>query len=764
MSNRVRRLPRLLSAVFALAIAPLAHAFDPFTVRDIRVEGIQRTEAGTVFGYLPVKVGERFTQEQATQAVRALFGTGFFRDVRIEVENDVVVVVVDERPAIASIDFNGMTEFDSAGVIKSLREVGFAEARIFDRALLERAEQELKRQYLSKGKYSVEIVSTVTPLERNRVGVTFDVFEGDVARIKNIKIIGAKAFPEDDLLGLFQQSTPGWMTWYTKADQYSRQKLQADIETLRSYYLDRGYLEFNVDTPQVTISPDRKDIFITLSVTEGDPYRVSDVKMGGDLLGLDEDLRRLIDLKPGELFSAAKVNASSKAITDQLGNLGYAFANVNPNPVLDREKKQAEITFFVDPNRRVYVRRVNIGGNTRTRDVVVRREMRQYESAWYDARKIQLSKERVDRLGYFNEVTVDTAPVTGSPDQVDVNVNVTEKPTGMISLGAGFSSTDKLVLSAGLSQDNIFGSGTTAGIEVNTSSTNRTISLSQTNPYFTADGISRSTNIYYRTLEPLSINDGDYRIKTGGLGVTFGVPFSETDRVFFGGTVETNSIDLFQNSPGVYEDYVETFGKTSNAFIGSVGWSNDQRDSGIAPTRGTYKRANAESAVLGDLRYYKLTYQHQYYWPLSRSLTLALNGQVDYGKGYGDKPYPLLKNMYAGGIGSVRGFEAGSLGPRDRKNNDSIGGAKRLIGNAELLLPFPGTQQDRTLRWFLFADVGQVYGDSQNIDFGGLRYSTGVGLSWQSPIGPLKVSIGQALNAKDGDKKAAFQFQIGTGF
>ncbi len=764
MSYRVRRVPRLLSALFAMALAPLAHAFDPFVVRDIRVEGIQRTEAGTVFGYLPVKVGERFTQEQATQAVRALFGTGFFRDVRIEVENEVVVVVVDERPAIASIDFNGMKEFDNAAVIKSLRDVGFAEARIFDRALLDRAEQELKRQYLAKGMYSVEVVSTVTPLERNRVGITFDVFEGDVARIADIKIIGAKAIREKELLSLLQQTTPGWMTWYTKADQYSRQKLQADVETIRSYYLNRGYLEFNVDTPQVTISPDRKDIYITLSISEGEPYKVTDVKMAGDLLGLDEELRQRITVKPGETFSAEKVNASSKAITDHLGDLGYAFANVNPNPVLNREAKEAELTFFVDPNRRVYVRRINVGGNTRTRDVVVRREMRQFEAAWYDARKIQLSKERIDRLGYFNEVQVDTAPVPGSPDQVDVNVNVTEKPTGMISLGVGYSSTDKIVLSAGMSQDNIFGSGTTAGIEVNTSSTNRTISLSQTNPYFTQDGISRSTSVYYRTLEPLTSNDGDYRIKTGGLGVTFGVPFSETDRVFFGGTVETNSIDLFDNSPGVYEDYVNEFGRSSKAFIASVGWANDQRDSGLAPTRGTYKRANAESAILGDLRYYKLTYQHQYYWPLTRTMTLALNGQIDYGKGYGDKPYPLLKNMYAGGIGSVRGFEAGSLGPRDRKNNDSIGGAKRVVGNAELLLPFPGTQQDRTLRWFLFADAGQVYANDQNIDLGELRYSTGVGLSWQSPIGPLKVSIGQALNAKDGDDKAAFQFQIGTGF
>lgn len=764
MTNRARRLPRLLSLMLAMAVAPIAHAFDPFVVRDIRVEGIQRTEAGTVFGYLPVKVGQTFTQEQSTQAVRALFGTGFFRDVRIDVENDVVVVVVDERPAIASIDFNGMKEFEAVNVRKSLAEVGFAEARIFDRAVLERAEQELKRQYLARGKYSVEIVPTITPLERNRVGITFDVFEGDVAHIAGIKIIGAKAIPEKELLKMLQLTTPGWLTWYTKADQYSRQKLQGDIEALRSYYMNRGYLEFNVDSPQVTISPDRKDIFITLSITEGEKYTVSDVKLSGELLGLDEDLRKLITVKPEETFSAEKVNASSKAITDYLGKLGYAFSNVNANPVVDREKKRADLTFFVDPNRRVYVRRVNIGGNTRTRDVVIRREMRQFESAWYDANKIQLSRDRVDRLGYFQNINIETPPVPGSPDQIDVNVNVQEKPTGMINLGAGFSSTDKVVLSAGLSQDNIFGSGTTAGIEMNTGKTYRTIAVSQTNPYFTQDGISRSTSVYFRTLRPLAINTGDYRIQTLGAGLTFGVPFTETQRVFFGTTFESNNITTYDSSPQRYLDYVNSFGARSNALIFSVGWSNDRRDSALAPTRGTYQRAAAETSVFGDLRYYKASYQQQYFWPINRDFTLALNGQVDYGKGIGDKPYPLLKNMYGGGIGSVRGYEGGSLGPRDAKNGDSLGGAKRVIASAELQLPFPGTQQDRTLRWFTFVDAGNVYSDDQAVNLGELRYSTGLGLSWQSPIGPLKISIGKAINPKSTDRTQMFQFQIGTGF
>ncbi len=764
MRLRTPRVSRLLATLLLAVAAPLAHAFDPFVVRDIRIEGIQRTEAGTVFAYLPVKVGEQFNQDKATEAIRALFGTGFFSDVRIEVENDVVVVIVDERPAIGAIEFVGMKEFDSNTVIASLREIGFAEARVFDRALLDRAEQELKRQYLARGRYAVEVQSTVTPLERNRVSVTFSVVEGEVARISEIRILGAKAFKESDLLDLLQQNTGNWLSWYTKSNQYSRQKLQADVETLRSHYLNRGFLEFSVETPQVTISADRRDIAIVITINEGERYTINEVRLAGELLGLESDLRQLITVQPGQVFSAERVNASSKAISDRLGSLGYAFASVNTAPELDREKREASLTFFVDPNRRVYVRRVNVEGNTRTRDVVVRREMRQLESAWYDADRIQLSKERIDRLGYFRSVEIETPAVPGSPDQVDVNVRVEEKPTGMINLGVGFSTTDNLILSTGISQDNIFGSGTNASFEVNTSDTNRTFAFSHTDPYFTQDGISRSTQLYYRTLRPLDINVGDYEIKATGLGLNFGVPFTEVDRVFFGVTYEANTIETTATSPERYQQYVNQFGRSSNALIGSVGWTRDERDSAIAPTRGTYRRANGELAFAGDLRYYKLSYQHQVYWPVSRLLTLAVNGQVDYGDGIGSKPYPLLKNVFAGGIGTVRGFDGGSLGPRDRVTNDSLGGASRVIANVEALFPFPGSQQDRTLRWFAFVDAGNVFDSGQRIDLSDLRYSTGVGISWLSPIGPLKMSLATPLNAKAGDREQRFQFQIGTGF
>jgi outer membrane protein insertion porin family len=760
VTHALRALPLLVAACLA---TPAAHAFEPFT-RDIRVEGIQRIEPGTVFGYLPVKVGERFTEQQATEAVRALFATGFFSDVRIDVTGDVVQVVVQERATIASISFNGMKEFESKTVLQSLSQVGFADGRIFDRSLLERAEQELKNQYLSRGKYSAEITGTVTPLPRNRVGVTFDVFEGDVAKIRQIRIVGNEAFSESTLRGLFQLTTPGWLTWYTKADQYSRQKLQADTETLRSYYLDRGYLEFSVEPPQVTISPDRKDIYVTITINEGKPYKVSDVKLVGDLLGLDDDLRKLITVKPDETFSAAKVNASGKAITDYLGDLGYAFANVNPNPVIDREAKTAELVFFVDPNRRVYVRRINVGGNVRTRDNVIRREVRQSEAGWYNAAEIQLSRNRIDRLGYFQEVGVDTQPVPGTPDQVDVNVNVTEKPTGMINLGVGYSSSDRLMLMAGISEDNIFGSGNNLSLNVNTSNSNQALVVTHTNPYWTRDGISRSTNLYYRKMRQWYGNTGDYRVKTGGLGMTFGIPFSETDRVFFGGTYERNHITLYDNSPLNYRTYVEQFGSKSDAYILSAGWQKDTRDSGLAPNSGYLTRLNVEGSVFGDLRYYSATAQQQYYWPITRVMTLGLNAQVDWGRGYSGQPYPPLKNFYTGGIGSVRGYEGGSLGPRDPATNDYLGGAKRAFFNAQLYLPFPGTQQDRTLRWFMFVDGGQSYADSQKMSLGDFRYAAGIGLSWESPLGPLQISWGRALNKKDGDDTQPFQFQIGTSF
>ncbi|MDX3893113.1 outer membrane protein assembly factor BamA [Pusillimonas sp.] len=769
---------RALPLILAAWLAPgLASAFTPFVVQDIRVNGIQRVDAGAVFSYLPVKVGEQFTEEQASEAVQRLYATGFFSDVTIDTEGNVLVVNVKERPTIASVSFNGMREFDAEALNKSLSAVGFGPGRVFDQAMLERAEFELKQQYLAKGKYGVEISPIITPLPRNRVGVSFDIFEGELAKISEINFVGNEAFSSGRLRDELELTTSGFMTWYTGTDKYSREKLEGDIERIRSFYLDRGYLEFSSEQPQVSISPDREHIFITFTVHEGEPYTVRSVKLAGELLGLDEEVGKLIQVKEGETFSAAKTNETAKAITDYLGSLGYAFANVNPNPVLDRDAHEADLTFYVDPGRRVYVRRIQIGGNTRTRDEVIRREMRQMESSWYDSNNIKMSRDRIDRLGYFNEVNVQTEPVPGSPDQIDVNVDVKEKPTGMINLGVGYGSTDKVILSAGISQDNIFGSGNSLSLQVNTSKTNRSAVIAHTDPYWTNDGISKTTSVYYRRTTPYETRadreyEGDYRVTALGAGLNFGVPISEYDRVFTGVSFERNTLDLY-NAPQAYQDYVDEYGRTTNSVIFNLGWSKDTRDSALAPNKGGYTRLSGDFSTMG-LKYYMLHAQHQHYIPLGRSFTLAFNGQIDWGKTYGGKAFPVIKNVYAGGIGSVRGYEGASLGPRDTITGDYLGGARRIIGNVQLYLPFPGATRDRTLRWFLFADAGQVsagsgmscmdgYNHSVQ-DPCGWRYSAGVGLSWQSPMGPLELSFGRALNAKEGDDKQAFQFQIGTGF
>jgi outer membrane protein insertion porin family len=762
---------RRLIAIAAFALCSgYALAIEPFVVKDIRVEGIQRTEAGTVFNYLPVKVGDTFDDQKASAAIKALYATGFFKDVRIEAQGDVLVVTVEERPAIAAVEFTGTKEFDKDTLTKALKEIGLGESRIYDKALLDRAEQELKRQYLSRGLYGVKITTTVTPVERNRVNINFTVDEGDVARIRQINIVGNKAFSDKELREVLKLTTPGWFTWYTKNDQYSKQKLTGDIESLKSFYLNRGYLEMQVESTQVSISPDRKDIYLTINITEGEKFTVSNVKLEGEMLGRQDELKSLVELKPGDVYSGQKLTESIKKISDRLGEFGYAFANVNANPEVNRGKKEVAFTILIDPGKRVYVRRINIGGNTRTRDEVIRREMRQVESSWYDASKIKLSRDRIDRLGYFTEVNVDTPEVAGTTDQVDLNVNVTEKPTGAISLGAGFSSSEKVTLTGSIQQANVFGSGNTLGLDVNTSSYNRTIALTQVNPYFTDDGISRSTELFLRTSTPPAVNSGYYRVKSIGGNVRFGVPFNEIDTVFFGVGLEDTQVDIDTTSPLLYQQYVGDFGSgTSAKTLGvpfTVAWQRDSRDSALVPTRGRYQRANLDVSTLGDLRYYRGTYQQQYFKPLFSNTTLALNGEFDYGHAIGARPYPVFKNFYAGGIGSVRGYESSSLQVNPVAGQDVVGGNARVFFNAELQFPFPGSGSDRTLRWFTFVDGGNVFNTNagERITPANLRYSAGVGISWVSPIGPLKLSFGKPLNAKDADRTQAFQFQLGTGF
>jgi outer membrane protein insertion porin family len=760
--------PGIIGAVLAaglLAGVPgpaAAQSFKPFTVKDIRVEGLQRTEAGTVFSYLPVKVGETMNEEKAQQAVRALFATGFFQDVRLETDNDVLVVTVQERPAIAQIDFTGLREFEPDNIRKALRELGLADGRIFDRSLLDTAEQEIKRQYLSKGLYAAEVQVTVTPLERNRVGLSIAVTEGEVAKIRGINIVGAQAFPEDDLIDLFVLRTPGWLTWYTKHDRYAREKLSADLETLRAYYQNRGYIDFNIESTQVSITPDRKDIYLTVNIIEGEKYSVSEVELSGQMLVPKEELQKLVQLKPGDVFSREKLATSTKAISERLGNDGYAFANANAVPTFDKEKRTVAFNIVVDPGRRVYVRRIAVAGNNKTRDEVVRREMRQLEGAFYDASKIQLSKRRIDRTQYFSEVNVETQAIDGTPDQVDVLYTVKEKPTGALLLGAGFSSVEKLVLSTSIQQSNAFGSGKFLAASVNSGSVNKVYSLSYLDPYFTVDGVSQGFDLYRRKTDASQLSVGPYTTDAYGGGVKFGYPISEKISVSLGFNAETVKLQTFDTSPQQYIDFVNTFGSNYQYGAVTAGWALDTRDSLIRPTSGALSRISSEFAG-GDLEYYRLGYIQQYFYALSRDYTLFLRGELGYAGGLAGKPLPFFKNYYAGGADSVRGYNSFSLGPKDSLGN-VVGGNRKILGSTEFQFPMPGAAKDTALRLAWFVDGGQVYGEGLPVQLSALRYSTGLALSWASPFGPLRLSFGTPLNAKEGDNIQRLQFSFGSVF
>jgi outer membrane protein insertion porin family len=756
-----RSLAALLAALLLVILGDVAaQAFRPFVIKDIRVEGLQRTEPGTVFSYLPVKVGETMTEERAQAALRALFATGFFQDVRLEVENDVLVVFVTERPAIAQIDFSGMKEFEPENVRKILRELGMAEGRIFDRSVLDSTEQEIKRQYLSKGFYAAQVQTTVTPLERNRVGINIAVDEGDVAKIRGINIVGANAFRESEIVDLFVLRTPGWLTWYTKHDRYSRERLAADLESVRAFYQNQGYLDFNVESTQVSITPDRRDIYITVNLIEGEKYTVSDVKLSGQMLLPREDLEPLIQLKPGDVFSREKLAASTKAISDRLGNEGYAFANANAIPEVDKEKQTVAFNIVVDPGRRVYVRRIDVSGNSKTRDEVVRREMRQLEGAYYDASKIQLSRRRIDRTGYFSDVNVETQPVEGRPDQVDVVYSVKERATGALLFGIGFSSTEKIGLSASLSQSNVFGTGKFMAFNVNSGSVNKVYALSYLDPYYTVDGVSQGFDVYKRETDASQLALAPYASDSYGGSVKFGYPLAETRSVDFALGAESVELTTFAQSPTQYLNFVNQFGNKYTYFTGTAGHNIDTRDSVIQTNAGTLSRASLELAG-GNLRYWKVGYQHQWYYPLSRNYTLLLGGDIGMAEGLGSQPLPFFKSYYAGGPGSVRGFRSFSLGPQDATGL-TTGGDRKLTGNAEVLFPVPGAAQDRSLRLSAFMDGGNVFVDS--FQTRELRYATGLAFFWASPFGPLKLSYAHPLNAKGTDHVQRLQFTFGTGF
>lgn len=757
-------------AVFLAVAAGAAWGADPITVKDIRIEGIQRTEAGTVFNYLPVKVGDKVDDAKAADAIRALFATGFFSDVKVSFDRDVLVVSVTERPAIFTIDINGAKDITKDSLKDALKTVGIAESRIYDKSLIDRAEKELKRQYLGRGRYSAQITTTVKTLPRNRVAITFDIDEGEVAHIAEIHFHGNKVFSESDLREQMVLTTPGWFTWYSKNDQYSKQKLSSDLETLRSFYQNRGYLEFNVDSTQVQITPDREAIYITVNLTEGKRYTVSDIAMGGTFPVPQDELRKLISIKPGDPFSRERITESTKRISDRLANEGYSFANVTPEPVLDKEHATAAFTFNIDPGRRVYVRHINISGNARTKDEVIRREIRQLEGGWYSVEKVNRSKTRLERLGYFSEINVETPAVPGTTDQVDVNFTVTERSTGSIQLGAGYSTAEKLILSTSVSQNNIFGTGESVTVALNTGSISRTISLSVFEPYWTDEGIGRGYSLYDRKVDTASLSGvAPYQSESLGADINLAVPLSETDTIGVGAGAERTRLGVFNTSALRYLDFVNRFGDLTNTLKTTASFARDSRDSVLFPTKGYLQQYRMEVGLPGgDLHYYTADVHVQALWPLTPILpriSLSMSGEYGFANGLGGQPLPFFKNFFGGGVGSVRGYSTNTLGPKD-PNNDAIavGGNRLVVLNTELLFPFPGSKMDKTLRLSTFVDAGNVFGPGEQIGGATLRYSAGVALTWYSPVGPLKLSYAFPIRVQPLDNTERLQFTLGQAF
>lgn len=760
---KIKALHSILLA--ALATAPLAvHAFDPIVIKDIRVEGLQRTDPGTVFNYLPVKVGDRLDESRARDSVKALFATGFFNDIRVEVDQDVLVISLEERPTIAQIGIAGAESITKEQIEKALKFQNFSEGRIFQQDVLDNAINELKQQYYARGRYSVTITPTVSKLERNRVGVQFEIKEGIVARIKQINIVGNQVFTEDELLDEFGLSETTWTTWYSSSDQYSKQKLSGDQEKLRSYYMNRGYMDFRIDSTQVAVSEDRESVFLTLNLTEGKKFTIGEVKIAGNTIVANAELLRLVQLKKGEPFSREKITRSSAAITDRLGDEGFALANVNPMPEVDRETGVVNFTFFVDPGKKTYVRRINIVGNVQTRDEVVRREMRQLEAAQYSASKIKRSRQRIDQLGYFSEVNLETAAVADSVDQVDINVDVTEKKTGSMNLGVGFGQSEGLILNASLNQANFLGSGKNFGVEAVRSKASKTYSLSVNNPYATPEGLSFGWSTYYKTTDPSSISLGRYNTSAVGAGVNFGLPLTDENRLGVSFNAEDLKLQTTNSTepPPYIVNYINRFGSRNSNFTASIGWSRDTRDSGVFPTSGAKTSLDIAANVPGSTtQYYKPSVSNQFFFPVYGKWVMLWNLEAAYLHEYGGSAVPFYRNLYAGGVGSVRGYSSSSLGPRDTRYNNPMGGDRRIVNNFEMMTPIPGVKDDKSLRLSAFGDMGGIWGKGEPLSTADLRKSVGVALTWYAPIGPIKLSYARPLQTKVGDDLERFQFQLG---
>jgi len=767
---KLNTLSRVL--LLCLFVSQAVKGDEEFVVEDIQVKGLQRISVGTVYNYLPVNVGEKFSLDNVGPAIKALFKTGFFKDISLEREGSTLIVNVVERPSIAKIIFEGNKDLSKDDLTKALKKIGLAEGKVFDRQVLDKVEQELSRQYFSHGKYGLKITTDVSNLTRNRVGIHIKISEGRVAKIKQINVVGNNVFDDKTLLRNLELNTSNLLSFYTKDDQYSKQKLQADLETLRSYYLDRGYINFNIESTQVAITPDKKDIYVTINVKEGDIYKLEKVKLAGNLVVAPPELIKLVKVGPGEIFSRKNATETSKAISDRLGDDGYAFANVNMVPEINEAQKTVDMTFFVDPGKRVYVRRINMKGNSKTRDEVLRREMRQMESSWASSSKIERSKTRLERLGYFEEVNVETPPVTGTADQIDVNYSVVEKPSGNLSAGVGFSQTQGIVLNANIAQDNVFGSGKRVNVAFNNSDYSTSYQFGFFNPYFTVDGVSQGYNLGYTKRNAGQVNIANYSTNVMNAGVNFGIPLNEFDSLRFDIDVKHTELSTTDYSSTQIRDFINTQGSRFLTLSPAVGWTHDTLNRAIFPNRGQQQRFSALSTIPGsDLEYYKIGYKHQLYFPLAKDFTFRVQAEAGYGGGYGDTTsLPFFENYFGGGTGSIRGFKNNTVGPRD-SNGYAFGGSSKIIGNAELFFPVPFMPETKSVRLGTFLDAGSI---NNGFKANNLKYSVGVSGEWMSPFGALSVSAALPLNAAStataadgtitGDQKQMFQFNFGQNF
>ncbi|MCC5812378.1 MAG: outer membrane protein assembly factor BamA [Ectothiorhodospiraceae bacterium] len=760
----MRKLIALL--VLALAWSSHAYAFDAFTVEDIRVEGLRRIAPGTVFNYLPVGVNDEMDAQRAAESIRALYRTGFFQDIDLQRDGNVLVVEVVERPSIARVEFFGNDAIDSDPLRDALREVGLAEGETFNRSLLEGVENELRRQYFAQGKYDVEISSTVSPLPRNRVGIRIDIDEGETARIREVSFTGNESFSDRELRRLVSLGPRPWYLPFSRRDQYSRERLSADLEAVRSHYLNRGFVNFNIISTQVSMTPDRRGIYVSVNLSEGERYTIGEVRLVGDLIVGEQELREQLDLERGELFSQSRIQAGGDAIRERLGQEGYAFANVNPIPEVDRETREVTLTYFVDPGARAYVRRINISGNYRTDDEVIRREMRQMEGGWFDASKIRLSRTRLNRLGFFDSVNIETPQVPGEQDQVDVNVNVEEGLSGSLQAGIGYGSGTGVLLNFSVAQDNVLGTGDRVVLAADNNRFSRLYQLTYTDRYYTVDGVTRYFNAQLREIDARRQRLSDYGIRSGSLSVGLGVPLNEEDQIRFDFGVDDIRLDV-RDSTTRLQNFVDEFGDDYLNYKVSARWSRNTTDRRIFPTEGGTQQFGGEVTVPGsDLRYYKAYYNNKRYLPITNRVVFGLEGRVAYGEGYGDTTeLPFFENFFTGGISSVRGYRASSLGPRDPDDGRPTGGNMRLNASAELQFPVPFVESD-AVRLSTFVDGGQVYNtkDDSSVDLGEVRYSAGTAFTWMSPLGALTMSLAWPLNDEPGDDRDRFQFSLGSFF